>query len=73
MAGTISSLGLGSDGVLSQDKIDALKAASKAGKVDPYNAKIKLNNSRQESYKLLSNYMTSFQSSASDLGTDTLF
>jgi flagellar capping protein FliD len=73
MAAAITSLGLGSDNVLSKDKIEKLKAASKAGKVDPYNAKIELNTARQTAHRLLSTYMNSFKSSASTLSFDTTF
>ena len=68
-----SSMGIGSGGVLSADKIDKLKAVEKSARIDPFEKKIKLNNSRQESYKLVSTYMNTFKANASSLSYDTLF
>ncbi|QOP42607.1 hypothetical protein FJR45_00995 [Sulfurimonas sediminis] len=72
MAGSISSLGIGS-GVLTADVIDQLKAADTANIIDPIDAKIETNNQKQQSYDLLSSYMNSFKGSTFALSNDTLF
>ena len=73
MAATVSSMGLGSGGVLSGDKIDQLKAVEKSARIDPYEVKIKLNDLRKESYGLVNTYMNTFKANASSLSYDTLF
>ena len=72
MAGSISSLGIGS-GVLTADVIDKLKEADEAKFVKPYDAKIELNTQKQESYGLVTTYMNTLKASASSLSYDTLF
>ena len=46
MASSISSLGLGSDGVLSYDIIDKLKAVDEKTQLDPIDAKLTTNKSK---------------------------
>ncbi|WP_297443258.1 flagellar filament capping protein FliD [Sulfurimonas sp.] len=72
MAGSISSLGIGS-GVLTSDVIDQLKAADTANIIDPIDKKIETNNQKQQSYDLLSSYMNTFKGSTFALSNDTLF
>jgi flagellar hook-associated protein 2 len=72
MAGSISSLGIGS-GVLTADVIDQLKAADATRLIDPVDAKITFNTQQQEAEKLLSTLMNTLKASASSLSYDTLF
>lgn len=72
MAGTINSLGLGS-GVLTADLLDKLKAADTAGIITPIENKITLNTQKAQAYDLLNSLMTSFKSSVSSLGENTLY
>ena len=72
MAGNISSLGIGS-GVLTADVIDQLRAADEATQIKPTQAKIELNDQKQEAYSLLTSLMTTFKASASALSFDTVF
>lgn len=72
MAGTISSLGIGS-GVLTADVIDQLKSADAATIIDPIERKIETNTQKQQSYDLLSSYMNSLKGSTFALSNDTLF
>lgn len=72
MAGTINSLGLGS-GVLTADLLDKLKAADTAGIITPIDNKISLNTQKGQAYDLLNSLMTSFKSSVSSLGNDSLY
>jgi len=72
MAGTINSLGIGS-GVLTSDVIDKLKANDESRIVKPLEAKLTLNQQKQEAAELLSSLMDSFKSSASALSSSTLF
>lgn len=72
MAGSISSLGIGS-GVLTSDVIDQLKEADKAKMVTPVENKVTANQQKQDSFDLLTSLMTSFKASASALSYDTVF
>ena len=72
MSGTINSLGLGS-GVLTADLLDKLKAADTAGIITPIENKITLNTQKAQAYDLLNSLMTSFKSSVSSLGENTLY
>jgi len=72
MAGSISSLGIGS-GVLTSDVIDQLKAADTSRIIKPIENKITINNQQQDAYELLSSLMSSFKASASALSYDTIF
>ncbi|MDD5212073.1 MAG: flagellar filament capping protein FliD [Sulfuricurvum sp.] len=72
MSGTINSLGLGS-GVLTSDLLDKLKAADTAGIVTPIDNKITLNAQKGQAYDLLNSLLTSFKSSVSSLGDDSLY
>lgn len=72
MSGTINSLGLGS-GVLTSDLLDKLKAADEASIVAPIDDKITLNEQKGQAYDLLNSLLTSFKSSVSALGDDSLY
>ena len=72
MAGTINSLGIGS-GVLTSDLIDKLKNNERSSTVTPIEAKITLASQKQEAMDLLSSLTTTFKSSISSLGIDTLY
>ncbi len=68
----VNSLGLGS-GVLTSDLIDKLRAADDAAIVKPFEAKVTLANQKEDAAKLLSSLMTTFKSSTSSLGGETLY
>jgi len=72
MAGSISSLGIGS-GVLTADVIDQLKEADESRIIKPIENKITINNQKQDAYDLLSSLMSSFKASASALSYSTIF
>ena len=72
MAGSLSSLGIGS-GTLTADIIDKLKKADEANVIDPIKKKLNLSKQKKASESLLSSYMSSLQSSASTLSYDSIF
>lgn len=72
MAGTISSLGLGS-GTLTSDVIDKLKASDTAARVTPFDNKIALEQQKGQALSLLSTLLGNFGSSISSLSDSTLF
>lgn len=72
MAGTINSLGIGSN-VLTSDVIDKLKANDKALIINPIDNKITIQKQKGEALKLLSSLLSSFKSSVSALGSSTLY
>jgi flagellar hook-associated protein 2 len=72
MAGTVSSLGIGS-GVLTADVIDKLKAADSSNIITPIDNKITLNKQKNQALDLLSSLLTSFKSSVSALDDDNLY
>lgn len=72
MAGTISSLGVGSN-VLTADIIDKLKAADTASIITPITNKITLQQQKGQALTLLGSLLSTFQSSVSALGNDTLY
>ena len=72
MAGSISSLGIGS-GVLTSDVIDQLKEADESRIITPLDNKITINDQQQDAYELLSSLMSSFKASASALSYSTIF
>ena len=72
MAGTVNSLGLGS-GVLTADMIDKLRANTESQVIKPLDNKIASSQLKLKSFDLLNSLMTTFQTSASKLSSDTLF
>lgn len=72
MAGSISSLGIGSN-VLTSSVIDQLKAADTASMITPIANKITLQQQKGQALNLLSSLLSTFQTSVSALGNDTLY
>lgn len=72
MAGSISSLGIGS-GVLTSDVIDQLREADEANIITPIDSKIELQQQKETAFDLLNSLMTTFKSSVSALSYDTLY
>ncbi len=64
MAGSLSSIGLGSNGALSYDIIDKLKDADKSAIISPIERKIELNTSKQEGLSELKKLITELQEQA---------
>ncbi|HLD22472.1 MAG TPA: flagellar filament capping protein FliD [Sulfuricurvum sp.] len=72
MAGTVSSLGIGSN-VLTADVIDKLKAADTANIVTPIDKKITLQAQKESALNLLSSLLSSIKANVSSLSDDTLY
>lgn len=72
MAGTISSLGIGSN-VLTADVIEKLKANDESMMIKPLDRKIELEQQKGQALKLLDSLMSSFGSSVKSLADDTMF
>jgi len=72
MAGTVSSLGIGSS-VLTADVIDKLKAADTANIVTPIDNKITLQAQKESALNLLSSLLSSIKANVSSLSDDTLY
>lgn len=72
MAGTISSLGIGS-GVLTADVIDQLKENDRSLMITPIDNKITLENQKGQALDLLNSLLTNFRSSVRALDDDALY
>lgn len=72
MAGTISSLGIGSS-VLTADVIDKLKAADTANMITPIDNKITTQKQKASALDLLNSLLSTFKASTSSLADDTLY
>jgi len=72
MAGTVSSLGIGSS-VLTADVIDKLKANDTANMITPIDNKITSQAQKKSALDLLSSLLSSFKANASTLSDDTLY
>nr|MBP9613646.1 flagellar hook protein [Sulfurospirillum sp.] len=70
MASSISSLGLGSDGVLSYDIIDKLKAVDEKTQLDPIDAKLTTNQSKKTDLSVLTTLTASLKSETSTLADE---
>ena len=70
--GKISSLGLGSS-VLTQEVIDKLKAADKAGLVDPITKNMEKNVTKQKDLSAIKTLISTFKSSVSALSDETMY
>ena len=70
MASSISSLGLGSDGVLSYDVIDQLRAVDEKAQLDPIDAKLTTNQSKQTDLSVLTTLTASLKSETSTLSDE---
>lgn len=73
MAGTLSSLGLGSSGALNAETIEKLKANDVKLQIDPIKNKIELVSQQNQAFDLLNSLMTSLSASTSGLGSDLLY
>ena len=73
MAGEISSLGLGSNSVLTADVIDKLKANDVAATVTPIDTKITLNKQKQEANTLLTSLMKTLKTNSANMADDLIF
>lgn len=72
MAGTISSLGIGS-GVLTADTIDKLRSNDTSNIIAPIDRKITLNTQKGQALDLLKSLLTTFKANASSLSDDVLY
>lgn len=72
MAGTISSLGIGSS-VLTADVIDKLKAADTSNMITPIDNKITTQKQKASALDLLNSLLSTFKASTSSLADDTLY
>jgi len=73
MAGTLSSLGLGSSGALNAETIDKLKANDEKLQIDPIKSKIEFVSQQNQAFDLINSLMTSLSASTSGLGSDLLY
>lgn len=73
MAGTLSSLGLGSSGALSAETIEKLKSNDEAVQIEPIKRKIDTTTQKSQAYSLISSLMTTFSASTDRLGGDLLY
>jgi flagellar hook-associated protein 2 len=73
MAGTLSSLGLGSSGALSADTIDKLKTNDEQLQINPIKAKIENTTQKTQAYDLISSLTTGLSASTDRLGGDLLY
>ena len=69
----VSSLGIGSGGVLSANVISKLEAADRAAMINPIDANIKTDQQKQAAMKQLTTLLSSFQSSADILQSSTIY
>lgn len=69
----ISSLGIGSGGVLSANVISQLEAADRAAMINPIDANIKTDQQKQAAMKQLGTLLSSFQSSVDILQSSTIY
>jgi flagellar hook-associated protein 2 len=70
---SLSSLGLGSDSVLSYDVIDSLRAVDEAAQLDPIDEDIATNSTQQTDLETLTTLASALQSAASALAEDTYY
>lgn len=70
---TLSSLGLGSDGVLSYDLIDKLKNADESSEIKPIDTKITNTKTKQSDLSVLSTYAATLKSSISSLSDEVTY
>jgi len=71
MSGSISSLGTGSDGVLSSDLIDSLRAVDEKAELDPIDTKLGTNSTKKTDLASLTTLANTLKSAVSDLSNDT--
>ena len=73
MAGTLSSLGLGSSGALTADTIEKLKANDEALQINPIKRKIENTTQKTQAFELINSLTTSLSGSTDRLGGDLLY
>ncbi len=73
MAGTLSSLGLGSSGALTADTIEKLKANDQKLQLDPIRSKIEFVSQQNQAYDLISSLVSSLGAVTGSLGGDLLY
>ena len=67
---SVSSLGLGSDGALSYDTIDQLRKVDETAKLDPIDAKITKNTTKQTDLTSLTSLVTTLETSTNSLASE---
>lgn len=70
---SLSSLGLGSDNVLSSETLEKLKSADESARITPYTTKIEKNTAKQTALTELTTKLSSFQSAVNSLADSTAF
>jgi len=70
MASSLSSLGLGSDGALSYDVIDQLRAVDEAAQINPIDAKLETNTTKTSDLSILTTMTATLKSSTSSLADE---
>lgn len=73
MAGTLSSLGLGSSGALNSETIEKLKANDEKLMISPITSKMELIGQQNQAYDLISSLLSSLSASTGSLGGDLLY
>lgn len=71
--GSLSSLGLGSDGALSYDTIDKLRAVDEAAQLDPIDAKLETNTTKQTDISTITTLASTLKASTSALADETSY
>ena len=73
MAGTLSSLGIGSSGALNAETIEKLKANDVKLQIDPIKAKIERVSQKNQAFDLINSLISSLSSNTGSLGGDLLY
>lgn len=73
MAGTLSSLGIGSSGALNAETIEKLKANDVTLQIDPIKAKIENFSQKNQAYDLLNSLLSTMSGSTGSIGSDLLY
>lgn len=71
--GALASLGLGSNGVLTNDLLEKLKTAEENARIKPYDTKIQKNTDIQKALTELTTKLNTYKSAVSSLGEATAF
>lgn len=71
--GSLSSLGLGSDGVLSYDTIDKLRAVDETAQLDPIDTKLETNSTKQTDLSTITTLASTLKASTSALSDETSY
>ncbi|AFL68410.1 flagellar filament capping protein FliD [Sulfurospirillum barnesii] len=71
--GSLSSLGLGSDGVLNYDLIDKLRAVDEAAQLDPIDTKLTTNSTKQTDLSTITTLASTLKASTSALADETSY